>query len=103
MTNQLSGFRYWELQFDAEGRAVNGSGQIVSEIQLAGLRDLFVFSHGWNNDTSMAAAFLSIRREFIGHPDDVKRIFTSTATSLGRESYFQGHGLVDLMRAIQSV
>ena len=50
-----------------------------------------------------AAAFLSIRREFIGHPDDVKRIFTSTATSLGRESYFQGHGLLDLMRAIQSV
>ena len=53
--------------------------------------------------TGAAAAFLSIRREFIGHPDDVKRIFTSTATSLGRESYFQGHGLLDLMRAIQSV
>ena len=24
-------------------------------------------------------------------------------TSLGRERYFEGHGLVDLMRAIQSV
>lgn len=49
------------------------------------------------------ASFLSIRREFIGRPEDVKRIFLETATSLGRERYFQGAGLVDLMRAIQSV
>jgi serine protease AprX len=50
-----------------------------------------------------AAAFLSIRREFIGLPEEVKRIFLETATSLRRERYFEGHGLVDLMRAIQSV
>jgi serine protease AprX len=49
------------------------------------------------------AAFLSIRREFILRPDEVKRIFLSSATPLGRERYFEGHGLVDLMRAIQSV
>jgi len=49
------------------------------------------------------AAFLSIRREFIGQPDRVKRLFLESATSLGRERYFQGSGLVDLMRAIQSV
>lgn len=49
------------------------------------------------------AAFLSVRREFIQRPDDVKRIFLDSATSLGRERYFEGHGLVDLMRAIQSV
>jgi hypothetical protein len=33
----------------------------------------------------------------------VKRVFTTTATPLGRERYFEGHGLVDLIRAIQSV
>ena len=49
------------------------------------------------------ANFLSIRREFIGRPDDVKKIFLESATSLGRERYFQGQGLVDLMRAIQSI
>lgn len=49
------------------------------------------------------AAFLSIRQEFIGKPDEVKRIFLESATSLGRERYFEGHGLVDLMRAIQRV
>jgi hypothetical protein len=49
------------------------------------------------------ANFLSIRREFIGRPDEVKQIFQESATSLGRERYFQGYGLVDLMRAIQSI
>jgi serine protease AprX len=64
-----------------------------------------------DSGTSMAAphvsgaiaGFLSIRREFIGQPDEVKRIFCSAATSLDREPYFQGHGLLDLMRAIQSI
>jgi hypothetical protein len=46
---------------------------------------------------------LSVRREFIGQPERVKDIFLSTATDLKRERYFQGHGLVDIMRAIQSV
>jgi len=44
-----------------------------------------------------------VRGEFIGQPESVKRIFLSTATDLNRAPYFQGHGLVDLMRAIQSV
>ena len=49
------------------------------------------------------AAFLSVRREFIGRPLDVKRIFLDSAIPLGRERYFEGHGLLDLMKAIQSV
>ncbi len=49
------------------------------------------------------AAFLSIRREFIQRPEEVKKIFLDSATRLGRERYFEGHGLLDLMRAIQSV
>jgi len=53
--------------------------------------------------SGVIAAFLSVRREFIGQPDKVKQIFLSTATDLKREKYFQGWGLVDLMRAIQSV
>jgi len=53
--------------------------------------------------SGVIAAFLSIRKEFIGQPEKVKEIFLSTATDLKREKYFQGYGLVDLMRAIQSV
>ncbi|WP_213576481.1 S8 family peptidase [Rhodococcus sp. USK13] len=64
-----------------------------------------------DSGTSMAAphvsgaiaAFLSIRQEFIGRSDEVKRIFLASAVPLGRERYFEGHGLVDLMKAIQSV
>jgi subtilisin family serine protease len=53
--------------------------------------------------SGVVAGFLSVRREFIGKPDRVKDIFLSTATDLKRDRHFQGHGLVDMMRAIQSV
>lgn len=49
------------------------------------------------------AAFLSIRREFIGQPERVKDIFIQSATDLGRDRNMQGAGLLDLMRAIQLV
>ena len=49
------------------------------------------------------AAFLSIRREYIGNPAGIKELFLSTATDLGRDPHFQGRGLIDLMRAIQAV
>lgn len=64
-----------------------------------------------DSGTSMAAphvsgavaAFLSTHREFIGNPLKIKEILMATATDLGRERQFQGAGLLDLMRAIQSV
>ncbi|SFW30536.1 S8 family peptidase [Nitrosovibrio sp. Nv17] len=49
------------------------------------------------------AAFLSVRIEFIGKAERVKDIFLQSATDLRRDRYFQGAGLVDLMRAIQSI
>lgn len=70
-----------------------------------------LFQYVEDSGTSMAAphvsgviaAFLSIRREFIGQPEDVKKLFLDNATDLNRDRAFQGHGLVDLMRAIQAV
>jgi subtilisin family serine protease len=53
--------------------------------------------------SGVIAAFLSIRREYIGQAEAVKEIFLATATDLNRVPAFQGRGLVDLMRAIQSV
>ena len=49
------------------------------------------------------ASVYHARREFIGRPDDVKEIVVKAATSLGRGPDFEGGGLLDLMRALQSV
>jgi subtilisin family serine protease len=64
-----------------------------------------------DSGTSMAAphvsgaiaAFLSVRDEYIGQPDEVKQLFMSNATSLGRHEFFQGAGLLDLMRVLSNV
>ena len=61
-----------------------------------------------DSGTSMAAAhvsgtiaaFLSARREYIGQPQMIKQLLLDTATDLGRHEFFQGAGLVDLMRAL---
>jgi serine protease AprX len=49
------------------------------------------------------AALLSVRREFIGQPEDIKQVFVDSATDLGRGKEFQGGGLLDLMRALQKI
>jgi serine protease AprX len=53
--------------------------------------------------SGVIASFLSIRREFVGEPLKIKEIFLNSATDLNRAVYFQGRGLIDLMRAIQSI
>jgi subtilisin family serine protease len=49
------------------------------------------------------AAFLSVRREFIGQPERVKEVFLGNTIDLGREPKFQGSGLLDLMKVLQAV
>jgi subtilisin family serine protease len=65
--------------------------------------------YGELSGTSMAAphvsgaiaAFLSVRREFIGNPERVKEIFLSNTVDLRRDRAFQGAGLLDLMKVLQ--
>ena len=53
---------------------------------------------------SGAAALLMARHnELVGRPARVKQVLCSTATDLGRERYFQGHGMLDVLRALQAV
>jgi len=50
-----------------------------------------------------AALLMSRHRELVGEPQRIKKILCDTATDLGREPRFQGHGMVDVLRAIQSI
>jgi serine protease AprX len=53
---------------------------------------------------SGAAAMLMARySELVGQPRRVKSILCETATDLGRERSFQGHGMLDVLRAFQSI
>lgn len=68
--------------------------------------DLYVAMSG----TSMAcpqvsgvlAAFLSVRREFVGRPDMVKRLLLDHCVDLGRDPNFQGAGVPNLMQMLLS-
>ena len=53
--------------------------------------------------SGVAALLLARYPELRGRPDRVKSILCNTANDLGRDRYFQGHGLVDALRALQSI
>ena len=50
-----------------------------------------------------AALLMGRHRELIGRPGRIKEILCKSATDLGRERAFQGAGMVDILRALQSV
>jgi len=66
--------------------------------------DLYVEMSG----TSMAcphvsgllAAFLSVRREFVGYPNRVKTILLENCTDLNRDVYIQGRGMPNLIKML---
>lgn len=49
------------------------------------------------------AAFLSVHSEFVGQAEDVKELFCKNAMSLDRHEFYQGAGLLDLMRVLSNV
>ncbi|WP_137845111.1 S8 family serine peptidase [Microbacterium sp. 2FI] len=84
-----------------------GTGKLLAEALTSVKEAEYVEDSGTSmaapHVSGVAAGFLSVHREFIGRPDDVKRILMETASDLGRDRTFQGRGMVDAMRAIQSV
>lgn len=50
-----------------------------------------------------AAILMSRHSELIGQPARIKEALCTTATDLGRERYFQGNGMLDILRALQSI
>jgi serine protease AprX len=77
--------------------------KIWSAVPNGGVRTLDGTSMAAPHVSGCAALLMARHRELIGDPARVKRVLCASATDLGREPYFQGHGLVDVLRAIQSV
>ncbi|HUF61166.1 MAG TPA: S8 family peptidase [Verrucomicrobiales bacterium] len=50
--------------------------------------------------SGLIAAFLSVRSEFKGYPEKVKKLLTTHATDLERERSHQGAGLVNLVKML---
>jgi len=48
MLKSIATVPYWEVEFDKNGSVVADSG-LVADFAGSGVRDLFFFSHGWNN------------------------------------------------------
>jgi subtilisin family serine protease len=90
------------------------TGQLADRadvLQLAaGQTDSDVARYIEDSGTSMAAAhvsgviaaLMSARTEYIGQPELVRNLITTTASDLGRHQFFQGAGLVDLLRALSA-
>lgn len=53
--------------------------------------------------SGLLAAFLSVRREFRGRPDEVKQVLLNSCIDLGRDRYHQGHGVPNLMQMLLAV
>jgi hypothetical protein len=55
MTDSIAGLPFWEITFDADGDPDAGRREaLLTEVPARGVTDLFVFSHGWNNDRDVA-------------------------------------------------
>lgn len=50
--------------------------------------------------SGLLAAFLSVRREYIGRPDEVKQILLDNCNDLERDRYHQGAGIPNLMKML---
>ena len=68
-----------------------------------GLRRMDGTSMAAPHVSGAAALLLARHRELIGDPRRIKEILCGTCTDLGRERYFQGAGLIDILRALQSI
>ena len=109
--------RFWPHTYGVSffsSRGPTGDGRMKPDLVAPGERIRAPLpDNGWGDldGTSMAAphvsgaaAMLMARySELIGQPRRIKQILCESATDLGREKSFQGNGMLDVLRAFQSI
>jgi serine protease AprX len=114
--------RFWPHTYGVSffsSRGPTGDGRLKPDLVAPGERIKAPFTGDYDiggawgdlDGTSMAAphvsgaaAMLMARySELVGQPARIKRILCESATDLGRERNFQGHGMLDVLRAFQSI
>ena len=111
-THRENPFSYGVSYFSSRGPT--GDGRSKPDLVAPGEKIVGPLPNGTVGDdtgTSMAAphvsgaAALLLARypELVGNPTKVKKVLCNSATDLGRHREFQGAGLVDVLRALQSL
>lgn len=81
MAETVAGFPFWELRFDKNAKPVDKTAldTFLREVKDQGLTDLFVFSHGWNNDPATA------RRLYKGFFGEVRKLLDNAGIAKQRQ------------------
>jgi hypothetical protein len=107
--------RFWPHTYGVSffsSRGPTGDGRMKPDLVAPGERITSSLPNkGWGemDGTSMAAPHVSGAAamlmgrysELIGQPRRIKQLLCESATDLGRERSFQGHGMLDVLRAFQ--
>ena len=96
----LSGFQNFEVQFDKNGNGFNPNEeqQLLDFLNQGTTTDLFIISHGWNNDMADAR---NLYQNFFARVRDVAQfavLVASDQRQLIRHAVLEGKDLIFILR-----